>query len=285
VLLGMIGLRVSPIQSSDDSQSLWYGIPLRLMSVCCCPPNLSRTLGMLGGYTWATKLDTSKKIIELNVYLLLSATRTIPLPNGEEATVEMISEMPFNGNTTFNLSAPGEWKWVVRLPSPEYATDIIISESTTDDNGFLAVQLPATGSINMKFDLPIQLLSSHPLTGQDNLTIRRGPIVYVAESIDNPLESTYPHFAGLGIKSSSIPHMGMEKITIENLEVVAITVPEVYAVQSSGEAAFELVSSKSPARKWVKVEDGLKLVPWFARANRGGEGHVRASLLRADEDA
>jgi DUF1680 family protein len=238
---------------------------------------------MLGGYTWATKLDTSKKIIELNVYLLLSASRTIPLPNGEEATVEMISEMPFNGNTTFKLNAPSDWKWVVRLPSPEYAINITISESTTEDNGFLCVKSPATGSINMKFDLPIQLLSSHPLTGQDNLTIRRGPIVYVAESIDNPLESDYPHFAGLGIKSSSTPDMGMEKITIENLEVVAITVPEVYAVQSK--AAFGLVSSKSPARKWVKVEGGLKLVPWFARANRGGAGHVRASLLRVDEDA
>ena len=240
---------------------------------------------MLGGYTWATKLDTSKKIIELNVYLLLSATRTIPLPGGEEATVEMISEMPFNGNTSFKFNAPSAWKWIVRLPSPEYATNITISEKTTEDNGFLAVDIPATGSVDMKFDLPIKLLSSHPLTGQDNLTIRRGPIVYVAESIDNSLENTYPHFAGLGIKSSSTPNMGMEKITIENLEVTAITVPGVYAVQTNGEAAFGLVSSKSPARKWVKVEGGLKLVPWFARANRGGEGHVRASLLRVDEDA
>jgi DUF1680 family protein len=240
---------------------------------------------MLGGYTWATKLDYSKKIIELNVYLLLSATRAIPLPEGEEATVEMVSEMPFNGNTSFKLNAPSEWKWVLRLPSPEYATNITISESTVQDNGFLAINLPATASVQMKFDLPIQLLSSHPLTGQDNLTIRRGPIVYVAESIDNPLESTYKHFAGLGIKSSSIPHMGMEKITIENLEVVAITVPEIYAVQTSGEAAFGLVNDKAPARKWAKVEGELKLVPWFARANRGGEGHVRASLLRVDEDA
>lgn len=255
------------------------------MIVCCCPPNLSRTLGMLGGYTWATNVDTSSKTIELNVYLLLSATRSIPLSNGQEAKVEMISEMPFNGNTSFTLSAPSDWKWVLRLPSPEYATNIIVSEPTTEEDGFLVVNSGANGTVEMKFELPIQILSSHPLTGQDNLTIRRGPIVYVAESIDNPLEGTYEHFEGLGIKSSSIPNMEMEKMTIENLEVAAITIPEVYAVQSKGEAAFGLVTSKLPARRWVKVEGGLKLVPWFARANRGGEGHVRASLLRVDEDA
>jgi DUF1680 family protein len=241
---------------------------------------------MLGGYTWATQLDESTKTIELNIYLLLSATRTIPLPNGEEATVEMMSEMPFSGHTSFNLNAPEGWKWVLRLPSPEYATDIKISESSSEENGFLVVQMGSNGQVEMDFELPIQILASHPLTGQDNLTIRRGPIVYVAESIDNPLEKAYPHFAGLGIKSSSIPKMGMEKITIENLEVTAITIPEgdVFAVQSIGEAAFGLVR-KQGARKWKKVEGGLKLVPWFARANRGGEGHVRASVLRVDEDA
>jgi len=243
---------------------------------------------MLGGYTWATKIDSSTKTIELNVYLLLSAQRTIPLSGGEEATVEMISEMPFNGNTSFKLNAPSGWKWILRLPCPEYATHIQISEKTTQENGFMVVNLRGEGQcqLEMNFELPIQILASHPLTGQDNLTIRRGPIVYVAESIDNKLEADYPHFAGLGIKSSSLPRMDMEKITIENLEVMAITIPdeEVYAAQMIGEAAFGLVG-KQGARKWEKVVGGLKLVPWFARANRGGAGHVRASLLRVDEDA
>jgi DUF1680 family protein len=243
---------------------------------------------MLGGYTWATKVDTSGKIIKLDVYLLLSASRTIPLPNGESATVDMNSEMPFNGKTNWKLNAPSGWKWQLRLPSPEYAENIHVSQQTTDDHGFLAVTLDSESSVEMTFDLPVQLLSSHPLTGQDNLTIRRGPIVYVAESIDNEsVESTYPHFNGIGIKSSSITQLRTEKINIEGLDLVGITIPgdDVYAAQSGGEASFGLISSKHPARKWGKVGEELKLVPWFARANRGGKGHVRVPSLRVDEDA
>lgn len=281
LLLGMIGLRVCRFLLTRLESEL-------IGTVCCCPPNLSRTLGMLGGYTWATKVDSAAKVINLDVYLLLSASRTIPLPNGESATVEMSSEMPFNGKNDWKLNAPSGWKWNLRLPSPEYAENIVVSQQTTDDHGFLALDLEGESSVEMTFDLPIQLLSSHPLTGQDNLTVRRGPIVYVAESIDNEsIESTYPHFNSIGIKSTSIPSMKAEKITIEGLDLMGITIKgdDVYAIQIGGEASFGLVSGKQPARKWKKVGEELKLVPWFARANRGGKGHVRVPLLRVDEDA
>lgn len=242
---------------------------------------------MLGGYTWAAKLDASSKVINLDVYLLLSASRTIELPNGESAKVVMESEMPWNGKTSWKFEAPEGWSWRVRLPQPEYAENINVSESTTSDHGFLAVEVAAKSAIDMSFDLPIQMLSSHPLTGQDNLTIRRGPIVYVAESIDNEsTEKDYPHFAGLGIKPSA--SFTSEDIDIEGLNVVSISIQQgdVFAAQQVGqEAAFGLVSSKQPARSWKKLDQGLKLVPWFARANRGGKGHVRASLLRVDDQA
>jgi DUF1680 family protein len=242
---------------------------------------------MLGGYTWAAKLDSPAKVINLDVYILLSASRTIELPNGESATVNMISEMPWNGKTQWKFDGPEGWSWRVRLPQPEYAENIKVSKSPESDHGFLAVDVAASATVDMSFDLPIQLLSSHPLTGQDNLTIRRGPIVYLAESIDNEsVESDYPHFAGLGIKPTA--EFTSEEINIEGLDVVSISVKagDVFAAQQVGqESAFGLVSKKQPARSWKKLDQGLKLVPWFARANRGGKGHVRASLLRVDEQA
>lgn len=94
-----------------------------LTTVCCCPPNLSRTLGMLGGYTWSADVDVSSKTIHLDVYILLSAARTISLPGGD-ATVKMTSKMPNEGETRISFSAPDGWKWAVRLPSPEYADNI-----------------------------------------------------------------------------------------------------------------------------------------------------------------
>lgn len=254
-------------------------------AVCCCPPNLSRTLGMLGGYTWAAKVDSATKTINLDVYLLLSASRAIILPNGETAQVEMKSEMPWNGKTRWSLSAPNGWKWKLRLPEPEYAENTHVSRPTTPDHGFLAVDLDARSSIEMYFDLPVQLLASHPLTGQDNLTVRKGPIVYVAETIDNQqLEKDYPHFAGLGIPPTA--QITPENMTIEGLNVTGLVInaSDVYAVQQLGqEPAFGLVTSKNPARSWKKLDQEIKLVPWFARANRGGAGHVRVALLRVDQ--
>lgn len=242
---------------------------------------------MLGGYTWATKVDTDSKTINLDVYLLLSASRTISLPNGETAQVEMKSEMPWNGKTQWSLSAPAGWKWKLRLPRPEYAENITVSQSTTPDHGFLAVDLESQSSVNMDFDLPVQLLSSHPLTGQDNLTVRKGPIVYVAETVDNQqLETDYPHFAGLGIPPTA--KITSENMTIEGLGVTGLVIDasDVYAVQQLGqESAFGLVTGKKPARSWKRLDQEIKLVPWFARANRGGAGHVRVAFLRVDEHA
>lgn len=242
---------------------------------------------MLGGYTWATKVDPGSKTIHLDVYLLLSASRTITLPNGETAQVEMKSEMPWNGTTQWSLSAPAGWKWKLRLPQPEYAENIQVSQSTTPDHGFLAVELDAQSSVEMRFDLPVQLLASHPLTGQDNLTVRKGPIVYVAETIDNQqLEKEYPHFAGLGIPSTA--NLKPEDMTIEGLGVTGLVIDasDVYAVQQLGQdSAFGLVTAKKPARSWKRLNQEIKLVPWFARANRGGAGHVRVALLRVDEHA
>lgn len=243
---------------------------------------------MLGGYTWSANVDEGAKNIKLDVYLLLSATRTISLPNGETAKAEMRSEMPNNGKTQLSFTAPEGWSWTVRLPQPEYAENIQVSHSTKPDHGFLSISLDdATASVDMSFDLPVQLLSSHPLTGQDNLTVRRGPIVYVAESIDNEqIEKEYPHFAGIGIPVDA--KFASAKTTIEGLEVMGISVDanDVYATQQVGqEAAFGLVTGKKPARSWKHLGQELKLVPWFARANRGGAGHVRVALLRVDNDA
>lgn len=258
-----------------------------LFLVCCCPPNLSRTLGMLGGYTWAAKVDERSKTIRLDVYLLLSATRTIQLPNGETAKVDMESQMPWKGRTSWSLSAPEGWKWNLRLPRPEYAENIQVSRSTTSDSGFLAVDLESSTTVELDFDMPVQLLSSHPLTGQDNLTIRRGPIVYVAESVDNEeLEREYPHFAGLGIPTAA--KIATHETAIEGLNVVSLAVSgdDVFATQQvAQDEAFGLVSNKKPARSWKRLGQEIKLVPWFARANRGGAGHVRVALLRVDEHA
>jgi DUF1680 family protein len=136
----------------------------------------------------------------------------------------------------------------------------------------------------MSFSLPVRLLSSNPMTGQDTLTVTRGPITYVAESVDNAvLDKAYPHFAGIGLAESAT--FDESKLDILGFEVVVLTTKdEVYVVEQVEEKrGYFSIGAQSPARSWKATGQKLKMVPWFARANRGGAGHVRVSMMRVDQ--
>jgi DUF1680 family protein len=137
----------------------------------------------------------------------------------------------------------------------------------------------------MTFSLPIRLLSPHPQTHQDTLTISRGPIVYTAESIDNTtLDNAHPHFEGVGITSTV--QFEEEELEIEGIPMISLKTKGegVFVLEDvDREGGFAVVQGGEKVRKWKKVEEGLRFVPWFARANRGGEGRVRTAFLRADE--
>lgn len=244
--------------------------------VCCCPPNLSRTLGMLGGYTWRSGVNAADKTIELDVYLFVSATRTIDL-GGAAATVKMESGMPWVGTTTLALSAPEGWTWALRLPKPEYAENMRCSKATTESNGFLSAKLPSSSTVKLTFDLPVRILASHPASG-DTLTVTRGPIVYVAESVDNEaLDNANPHFEGVGLGVDA--KFDEENIEIQGVPVVALSTDGVARIRGFHQAK---AYKPATASRWEKVEQRLRLVPWFARANRGGKARVRTSFLRAE---
>ncbi|ORY29330.1 hypothetical protein BCR39DRAFT_559136 [Naematelia encephala] len=253
--------------------------------VCCCPPNLSRTLGMIGGYTWTVNIDENEKTINLDTYLFVSASRTIQLPGGGVAKVDMKSGMPWVGNTEWTFEAPEGWKWEVKVPKPDYASDINISSTAKEiEPGFLNTSLPAKSTVSLTFSLPVRLLAPHPKTGQDTLTVSRGPIVYTAESVDNPsLDAQYPHFESLGI-SSSTTFSEVEE-TIEGIPVIMLQAEqEALAIREwDTDKAYRVVGGGKSPRSWVKTGEKVKFVPWFARANRGGVGRLRTAFLRADE--
>lgn len=250
--------------------------------VCCCPPNLSRTLGMLGGYTSSVKTDDPSKVIAVNVYLFVSATRKIALPSGESATISMKSEMPWHGQVEFDLDAPPGWTWQLQVPTPAYAANIQLSatyESTVA--GFASIKAENVGTVKMTFDMPITLVAPHIESRQDTLTVKRGPIVFVAESYDNAaLEKRYKHFNNIGIAENTT--FKEQTVQIEGIDTITLqSNGGVYCLKQSTQELYRAVGRKQLAREWEALETNLTLVPWFARANRGGAAHVRTSFMRA----
>ena len=120
-----VSLRKDWFEGEPRSRAHWS--LAECASVCCCPPNLSRTVGILGGYTWYSHLDSTSKTIDLNVLLYTSAKRQISLPDGSHAQVQMRSAMPWRGQTDLSFEAPEGWKWRILLPMPNYAEDIKVN--------------------------------------------------------------------------------------------------------------------------------------------------------------
>jgi DUF1680 family protein len=45
----------------------------------CCPPNVARTLGYIGGYLWSHRADEKSRSVQINVHLYSSATLKVPV--------------------------------------------------------------------------------------------------------------------------------------------------------------------------------------------------------------
>lgn len=247
-------------------------------ATACCPPNLARTMGMLGGYMWNAIVYEKTKTIEVSVYLYVAATRTIPLPGGGEATIRMTTQMPWTGGASWEVKAPNGWSWRLNIPCPAYASNVKVSIPHQEKDGFLQVEVKDHGTVQQHFDLTVRLMGPHPRTGQDTLAVTRGPIVYTVESSDNAnLEKAYPHFEGVGLSSKANFTEQVGKIHgCEFVELIA----------DNGVFALEDMEKSEPyraaSRKWKKVEEKVTFIPWFARGNSGGAGHIRTMLPRVN---
>ena len=148
-------------------------------------------------------------------------------------------------------------------------------------SGFAAFEFPSSERLSQTFDLPVRILSSHPQSGQDTLAVSRGPIVYTAESVDNvEIDKAYPHFRGIGLS----PKENFDEIpvTINRFDVISLQAKgPAYAMGGIDRPAlYETVDRSLPEQSWESLQLGLRFVPWFARANRGGKGRLRTSFPR-----
>lgn len=98
------------LASSDkdpNARAKWF-------TVACCPPNILRLLGQIGGYTWTHQ---ASKPSELSVHLFVPSTYAA---DGIEVAQE--SDWPWVGDVKFSIKkAPSDFRMNVRVPA--WATD------------------------------------------------------------------------------------------------------------------------------------------------------------------
>lgn len=85
----------------------------------CCPPNVTRTFGMLGGYIWTWK-RTEAAAVEIQVHLFTAAKLQISFED-TLITLEQKTNWPWDGKVEFVLTNPSNAKIKINLRIPKWA--------------------------------------------------------------------------------------------------------------------------------------------------------------------
>ncbi|KAG5743522.1 hypothetical protein H9Q70_013766 [Fusarium xylarioides] len=194
---------VNQLGSSESDKSVreeWFWC-------ACCPPNVTRLYGSLGGYLWDFGEEKEKEVF-VNVHLYTNAELKFGVGDGE-VVLRQETNWPWNGLVKFRLTSPASVKTTIRLRIPgwsqnQYTLDPKPSEGSAHlQKGYLTLD-PAYTASHPVFSLTIsnftpRYIAPHPYTNQNTLTLARGPLVYCIEDADNAWEDN--HFKDVGLKT------------------------------------------------------------------------------------
>ncbi|KAJ9156686.1 Non-reducing end beta-L-arabinofuranosidase [Pleurostoma richardsiae] len=251
----------------------------------CCPPNLTRLFGSLGGYMW--HFGGQKQQAFVNVHLYTTAKLEFKV-GGAPLSLEQKSNWPWEGNVMFQLSAPAGIETTIRLRIPGWAEgDFVLTPSCKTakvEKGYLVLD-PAYTAANPSFSLVVggfkpRYIAPHPYTNQRTLTLARGPFVYCVEDYDNPWEKD--HFRNVVLKEGS-PVTEEERFFEKQGEpyVALRTVGWERSMKSWTSKPSGASPGTSTGEDSLGSQRELVFVPYYFRANRGGQGHMRVGLLKA----
>ncbi len=163
----------------------WFGCS-------CCPSNLSRLLGSLGGYIAMQSEDT------LAIHLYIACHLPFSLGNGVQGTLQLIGNTPWQGSLNIKLQlnkASDAFAWTLRLRIPRWSHNFTVRINDT-----LYTPLPgghhldihrvwsSSDDIHVQYDQPISALQSDPrvLSNAGQIALQRGPFLYCIEDADFP---------------------------------------------------------------------------------------------------
>lgn len=263
-------LRIKTDQVSPElERQKWF-------SCACCPPNVARLFGSLGMYCFS--YNTAENTVKIDLHM--SSIYKTPIDN----IVRVISDIPNSGRV--HLSASAAVKFAVRIPEWSLSISLTMSAESEKErstsipdhveksNGYLAFNWPENfhGHLDVDFHLRPTIIrkpEAERHLGRDEVCVQRGPIVYCAESIDNPdLDIDQVEIIqGTATDGTVIDIQGKQVTTV----LVAV------AMRSRTQRADEA----SPATS----ELTMIMVPYWARMNRIGSGAFRVWFSRSVRDA
>jgi DUF1680 family protein len=190
----------NPLEAGPQHQRWpWHPCP-------CCPPMFLKLMGALPGYIYAQAADA----IYVNQFI---GSRATIMLDGSEVALQQITRYPWDGLVKILVQPQKATQFDLYIRVPAWCQD---APSTNDL--YQVVGRPARGAVKItvdgksvdleiirgyarlhrewqagdtvgvKFDMPVRQIKANPLVEADQglVALMRGPIVYCAESVDNP---------------------------------------------------------------------------------------------------
>lgn len=115
---------VNQLASSDADlakRSEWF-------TVACCPPNILRLLGSIGGYIYTChdSVASSPAIVDVHLYI---PSKHEFVAGGHTCEIIQESRWPWEGDIQFRLEAPQDAKVELRLRIPAWASSWKVSQN------------------------------------------------------------------------------------------------------------------------------------------------------------
>ncbi|KAH0608355.1 uncharacterized protein H6S33_001489 [Morchella sextelata] len=238
----------------------------------CCPPNIARTLGMMGGYIWSWEETSSG--VDLMIHLYTAAALTMKMSTGAVVTVQMTTDWPWDGKVSFAVTKTSpELALNMKLRIPKWAENkwtVSSGGSSRPEvvNGYISILEPYSSS-GITLDVPMKprVIRAHPFTNRETACIARGPIVYCVEDIDNSWVTDHFKTTHINLEAPFQEELVTDPKTNETY--VQISMP-------SGGQVYDI--EKYPSYYASYVARDLVFIPFYFRANRGGKGHMRVGL-------
>lgn len=226
----------------------------------CCPPNLARLMTSLGSYVWSSDENT------IYSHLFVGGMASFETAGG--VAISLKSEYPWKGMVNYTIEPKkdeAEFTLAIRYPGwcnrmQVMVNGIPISEAPRSDKGYWMIsrKWQSGDTVSCEMEMEPERVYAHPMVRADVgcVAIRRGPIIYAFEGIDN----------GEKLQTLRIPKDARVEALPYNPELLEGIVPiRVSGCRKKILSETALYTGKSAEEETVT----LQAIPYYAWCNRG----------------
>lgn len=232
----------------------------------CCPPNLERTFAQLPGYFYSTASDG------VYVHLYDNSQMNWRLEDGTGLRLTQQTNYPWEGQVRIGVQPEKvrEFTVYVRIPAWSATSQVTVNGAPlagVEPGKYLPIRRgwAAGDSIELNFDMTVQLLTANPAVAEDRgrIALQRGPVVFCMEMLDQPNAIKASGFSNCLAKAGVPTQAHYESDLLGGVMVL-----EHPGAVTASAGANSLYFAVGEERHRAEAATTLRLIPYYAWANR-----------------